>query len=78
MTEERNFFNNFDENTIFDQIGFPPVTNLSPEEMLAAFDMSFNAQTIALFYIVGLATIMVSTLVPVMYVVMLNPKKILL
>jgi len=78
LSSERNFFNNFDEHTIFDRIGFPPRNNLSPEEMIEAFDVSLNTQAITLFYAVGIGTVMVSTLAPVVYVVMLKPKEVLL
>jgi len=35
-------------------------------------------QTIAIFYAVGLATIMISTIVPITYVLELKPKEILM
>jgi len=78
LTSERDFFNNFDENTIFDSIGFPPITNMSPDEMMAAFHVSLSVQGIILFYAVGLGTVIASTAIPIIYVVMLNPKKVLL
>jgi putative ABC transport system permease protein len=51
---------------------------MSPEEMLQAFDVSINIQTIGLFYVVGLGAVIFSTIVPVIYVVTLNPKKVLM
>jgi len=78
LSSERNFFNNFDENTIFDRIGFPPRNNLSPEEMIEAFDVSLNTEAVIFFYAVGLGTVMISTLAPVVYIVMLKPKEVLL
>ena len=52
--------------------------NLSPEEMVEAFDTSLSANVVVLLYVVGLATVVVSTLIPIAYVVKLEPKKVLL
>ena len=51
---------------------------MSPEEMLEAFDVSINIATVGLFYAVGLGAVIFSTIVPVIYVVTLNPKKVLM
>ena len=51
---------------------------MTPEEMLEAFDVSLNVQTILVFYGIGLGTIVVSTLIPVIYIVRLDPKKVLM
>ena len=61
----------------FDLIGIP-TTNLSIDEMIEAFDVSLGVNTIGLFYVIGLGTIVLSTVVPMLYVVKLNPKKVLL
>jgi len=65
------------DHSVFDEIGIP-TTNLSVDEMMAQFDVSLNMQTIGLFYIVGLGAVVLSTLAPVIYVVTLNPKKVLM
>ena len=52
--------------------------NLSHEEMIEVFDTSLNANAIVLLYVVGLGTVAVSTLIPIVYVVKLKPKKVLL
>ena len=52
--------------------------NLTPEEMLDAFDTSLTANAIVLIYVAGLGTAVVSTLIPIIYVVKLEPKKVLL
>ena len=69
---------NSDGNSIFNRIGFPPRSNLSPEEMMEAFDVSLNIEAVVLFYITGLGTVMASTLIPVIYVIRLKPKELLL
>ena len=51
---------------------------MSAAEMMDAFDVSPSIQTIALFYALGLGAVILSTVVPVIYVVTLNPKKVLM
>ncbi|MCL1990347.1 MAG: ABC transporter permease [Defluviitaleaceae bacterium] len=63
--------------TIFDEIGIP-TTSMSADEMMAQFDVSLGIQTIGLFYVIGLGAVILSTLAPVIYVVTLNPKKVLM
>jgi putative ABC transport system permease protein len=60
----------------FDSLGLS--TEMSAEEMLDAFDVSLSVGTIGLFYAVGLGAVIFSTIVPVVYVVTLNPKKVLM
>ena len=62
---------------IFDSIGIPS-TDMSIDDMMAQFDVSINLQTIGWFYVVGLGAVIVSSLVPVIYIVTLNPKKVLM
>jgi len=50
---------------------------LSVEEMLATYDVSLNRETIATFFVIGLTTILISTTVPIIYLLRLDPKKIL-
>ena len=63
--------------SVFDEIGIP-TTTLSTAEMMDQFDVSLTPGTIGLFYIVGLSAVILSTIAPVMYVVTLNPKKVLM
>jgi len=53
------------------------LSELTPEEMLAAFDTSLNAGIMISFATVGFLIVIISTLAPIMYVVKLSPKKIL-
>jgi len=57
-------------------MGFAQV--MSPEEMLESFDVSLDGTTVGLFYVIGLGTVVFSTVIPVLYVVTLNPKKVLM
>jgi putative ABC transport system permease protein len=60
-----------------DDMGFVQ-PELSIDQMLETFEISLDVQTIGLFYIVGLGAVILSTVVPVLYVVTLNPKKVLM
>lgn len=51
---------------------------MSHDEMLEIFDISLNAETVVLFFVIGLGTVVVSTVFPVIYIVRMNPKKILM
>ena len=53
-------------------------TELTLEETLEIFDSSLSVSTILILYMVGLSVIIVSTIVPVLYVAKSNPKKILM
>jgi len=63
--------------SIFDDIGIP-TTEMTTDEMMEAFQVSLDFETIGLFYLVGLGAVILSTMVPVLYVVTLNPKKVLM
>jgi len=63
--------------SIFDEIGIP-TTEMTTDEMMEAFQVSLDFETIGLFYLVGLGAVVLSTMVPVLYVVTLNPKKVLM
>ena len=57
-------------------IGMPqPVA--TAEETLALFDLTLTMETTIIFYTIGLTTIILSTVIPIIYVVKLEPKKIL-
>ena len=51
---------------------------ITPEELAEQFDVSLNTEVIFLIYGVGLTIIGVSTLVSVIYIIRLNPKKVLM
>jgi len=59
-----------------DHLGFGQVRELS--EVLEAFDTSLNLEVITFFYIVGIGIVILSTILPVFYVLNLDPKKILI
>jgi len=51
---------------------------MTMEDMLAAYDTSLDGTAVALFFGVASATILISTLAPMMYVMRLNPKKVMM
>jgi len=53
-------------------------TNLTTEDVLDSYEVSLNSNYILVFYGVGLLTILLSTVIPLVYIVRLNPKKILM
>ena len=60
-----------------DTLGFsaePPSVN----EVLATYNVSLDATTIAIFFAATISTVLVATILPMLYIVRLNPKKIML
>jgi len=51
---------------------------LTHDYMLAAFDTSLSAETVVIFYAVGIGISVAATIVPIAYIVKLNPKKVLM
>jgi len=51
---------------------------LTPEEMLENYALSIDATTVILFYSIGIGTILVSTVAPILYITRLNPKKVMM
>jgi len=51
---------------------------LSVDEMIDIFDTSLDATTILLLYGIGITTSIIATLIPILYIVRLKPKKVLL
>jgi len=52
--------------------------DMTHEEMLEQFDVSLTRLTIVIYYGVGIGVVALSTLIPVIYIIKLNPKKVLL
>jgi putative ABC transport system permease protein len=53
-------------------------TNLTTEDVLDSYEVNLNSNYILGFYGIGLLTILISTAIPLIYIVRLNPKKILM
>ena len=51
---------------------------MSMEDMLASYDLSLEATTVLWLYSVGIGTILVSSAAPILYIMRLNPKKIMM
>ena len=54
------------------------VTEVTTEEALAAYNVSLDLKTVGLFFAAAISTVIVATTIPMLYIVRLNPKKILL
>jgi len=62
--------------TELDSMGYN--STVSSESLMDNYSVSLDLKTILIFLIVGLGTVVVSTLIPIIYIVRLNPKKILM
>ena len=54
------------------------VEELSLDEMMEAFDVSLDLETTLIFYGIGILVVTLSTILPVLYITRLNPKKVLM
>lgn len=59
-----------------DMLGFS--STLTTNDLMEAYTVKLGLNTILLFYLVGMGSILLSTLVPIIYVTRLNPKKIMM
>ncbi len=51
---------------------------LSTDDLTDAYKVSLDLRTVLLFFAVGIGTVIISTLIPIIYILRLNPKKILM
>ena len=77
LEEESEFQFQIAEFNLLDGIGIPTI-RMSPEQLIESFDTSISFETIALFYIVTLGVILLSTTIALSYVLSQNVGKILL
>jgi len=66
----------YQDYSVLDSMGY--VAEVTLEDMAAQYNVSLGADIILYFFAVGLLTVLVSTLVPILYVLRLNPRKILM
>lgn len=59
-----------------DMLGFS--STLTNDDLMEAYSVKLGLNTILLFYLVGMGSILLSTLVPIIYITRLNPKKIMM
>lgn len=52
--------------------------NVSEEDVIDAYNISLNPTYILLFYVVGIGVVLISTIAPLIYIMRLNPKKIMM
>ncbi|MCM3618342.1 ABC transporter permease [Sutcliffiella horikoshii] len=53
-------------------------SNLTTDDVIASYQVTLDASFIFLFYGVGIATILLSTILPLIYIIRLNPRKIMM
>lgn len=56
----------------------PVSTNLTANDVMANYQVTFSAGYILTYLLVGIGTVLLSAIVPLMYIVRLNPKKIMM
>ncbi|MBO0476878.1 ABC transporter permease [Vagococcus sp. DIV0080] len=52
--------------------------NVTEDDVIDAYNVSLNPTYIILFYVVGIGVVLVSTVAPLIYIMRLNPKKIMM
>ncbi len=65
-----------DSTNTLDWMGYG--STVTTEELIESYKVSIGVTTILLFYLVGLGTVMISTISPTVYIIRLNPKKIMM
>lgn len=60
----------------FEWLGYG--ANVSTDDLIENYSVSLDLSTVLLIYAIGIGTIFVSTVVPIIYIVRLNPKKIMM
>ncbi|NKC67892.1 FtsX-like permease family protein [Vagococcus fluvialis] len=53
-------------------------SSISEDDVIDAYNISLNPTYILLFYVVGIGVVLVSTVAPLIYIMRLNPKKIMM
>ncbi|MDL4843155.1 ABC transporter permease [Aquibacillus rhizosphaerae] len=53
-------------------------TDVTTDDVLESYKVELDPGYVGIFYLVGLLTILVSTIIPLIYIVRLNPKKIMM
>ena len=53
-------------------------SRISEEDLIESYKVSLGTTTVLIFYAIGLGTVLISTLIPMVYIMRLNPKKIML
>jgi len=71
-----NMIKGFLEGSNLERMGFS--NDMTTDEMLEAFEITLDGHTVGLFYAIGLGAVILSTVIPVIYIVTLNPKKVLM
>jgi len=75
--EQENAFAGVSDGMPWELLLFDPGP-ISVSEMMTAYDTSLDNGTIIIFFGIGIGTVLISTVVPILYLVRLNPRKILM
>ena len=75
---QMDWFTNNGQNGMMYYGGVIGQNNISPEEVQSAYKVTFSAGYIITYLVTGLGTILLSAVVPLLYILRLNPKKIMM
>src|SRR5699024_8038560 len=70
--------NNFGYHDEYMYYGGGIQTDLTEDDVMDSYEVSLTSSYVIAFYAIGLLTILISTIIPLIYIVRLNPKKILM
>lgn len=75
---QMDWFTNANQNGMMYYPGVMGQNTVSPEQIQAAYQVNFSMGYIVSYLTIGLGTVLLSALVPLMYILRLNPKKIMM
>ena len=67
-----------DDNSAYEDYDYYFQSGLTTDDAIDSYEVTLDANYVLIFYGVGMVTILISTLIPLVYIVRLNPKKILM
>jgi len=76
IAEQSKSKNDYAEYSELEYMGYN--ADISSDELLKSYHVSLDILTIIIFYVIGVGTVFISTLMPVIYILRLNPKKIMM
>lgn len=74
--EEKNSDGYYKSYSTLDWMGYG--TSVSSDDLLENYKVELDLSTVLLFYAVGIGTVLGSTLIPIIYITRLNPKKVMM
>lgn len=70
--------NTGDGGVVYKDIGYNPGTGVTEEDVLEAYKIEFSWDYVIILYGVGIGTVLISSIAPMIYILRLKPKKIMM